>query len=494
MDRCIELKKASKIPQFFITGTEYYASIANRVGRPSYTTSSNGKGYKKIHAAVSGLMELAERYSCNKELLEGKTMKIFPLSFLKKNFYGEKEFFSNPFFREKFSIVDKRLLDDARVIWHRAYGINGEKTWLPMSLLTYMHEITNGMTAGNSLEEAVLHGVCEVIERHLKSVIRENKITPPIIEEKSIKYKTVKRLLDKFRKAGFKVTLMDYSLDLGIPAVAAVRMIGKDKCIVTVGVAPHPEEAAARALTENSQAEIYRDVSYFNHLFSKAKTVDAISLPNLYDKDIAVELSRIERLLNEKGMKTWYVETTDKTLGIPTAFVHISNTYRNNADLTYRNAIIGLVEESVKMKDYRQALKFIKLGESKDGKNRHIYRYYKGVSEAGLGNFGKAAACFLSVNEDKLYGKKKFLGIQTAIAFLKAGDRENFVFHFCRNIKKNPGMTPIYMRSHHFFVKPKMVWRIQKTYRQLQALDKYVNIHVPAFHRQFAKNLNLYTL
>jgi ribosomal protein S12 methylthiotransferase accessory factor len=495
LDRYVEVRKNTGIPQYYIKGTEYYANFVNRLGRSGSTSSSNGKGYKKIHALVSGLMEMVERYSCN-SFLAFKKEKTIVRTFdtIKDNLFGEEEFFSNPVFKKKFKIIEKRVLNKAKLIWHKGYDLSGRKTLIPVSLITFMHEITNGMASGNSLEEALLHGICEVIERHCKSVIRDGRITPPTIDQKTIEYGSVRNLIKKFESNGCKIVLKNYSMDLGVPVVAAIREVGKGKVVVTVGVAPHPEEAITRALTENSQGDKGIDKSYYHHLFRRSETEAASTLPDVSDKNIKKEIESIEKLLVKKGMKIWYLDCTDKDLNIPAVFVFISGTRRNNLELSYRNAIIGLIEESLKMSDYKQATKFIKMGKIKDKKQIDIYNYYEGVVSCFMGDYKKATESFLKIKTDKnLEEMGAYLHIQLGSAYWIIGDNENFIKHLCLSIRKYPTMKVHYIRFHHHFSNKKMAI-IRKSYNKLKGISGYLDINRDSFQKEFAKNLNSYTL
>ena len=97
----------------------------------------------------------------------------------------------------------------------------GEAVYLPLHWF-YLIEEYNGPAAGNCLEEAILQGLCEVVERHVGSVISHERRTTPVIDPESVTDPVARELLEKFRKNGIKVYLRDFSLDTGIPTVAAL--------------------------------------------------------------------------------------------------------------------------------------------------------------------------------------------------------------------------------------------------------------------------------
>ena len=97
----------------------------------------------------------------------------------------------------------------------------GEAVYLPIHWF-YLIEEYNGPAAGNCLEEAVLQGLGEVVERHVGSVISHERRPTPVIDPESVTDPVARELLEKFRKNGIVVHLRDFSLDTGIPTVAAL--------------------------------------------------------------------------------------------------------------------------------------------------------------------------------------------------------------------------------------------------------------------------------
>lgn len=129
-DMHYEIKRPSKIPQYRFIGTQYFTQ---------YTTStgSNGKGHTKEQALASGIMELAERYSCYKYLSRRDVYKI-------RSFQSNEE--TNQAFQLKNlyeSSMDGMFKNiplhadflSSRVRWYQASSLNGDSVWLPAALI-----------------------------------------------------------------------------------------------------------------------------------------------------------------------------------------------------------------------------------------------------------------------------------------------------------------------------------------------------------------------
>jgi ribosomal protein S12 methylthiotransferase accessory factor len=457
----IEIETTTKIPQYVIKGTDYYLQIVNDIGRVNYSFNSNGKGHFKTEAQVSGLMEMAERYSCCKYLFKSPK-KATISSFKSKNKqYSLDEFYSNPFYRKKVEILENKDVEFARLLWYKALTLDGQETHLPLSLICYTHMYTNGMASGNTLEEALSHGICEVIERHCHAIVQEKKLETPTINQASIRSSVVRELLDKFETLNQKVILKDLSLGMGIPVIGAIRGTNIGRYFITVGVAPNREEAIIRALIENSQIEPHVGShikhgkgwkkSSIKYYLKQSKKIDYKDLPNIHDIDIKKEIFSLKSLLEKQGMKVFYVNTTDSKLKIPSVMVYITNAKRQSSQISYRNIIMGVIEESLRIKDYKQAIKYIKLGEKFDKKNIGPYLYYKGLVFAFRKKYTEALKIFTKLSKKQLYEFEPFVDINIGICYLALGKLNKAFEYMINNIKRYPNVKFVFIRSHHCF-------------------------------------------
>jgi len=125
---------------------------------------------------------------------------------------------------------------------------------------------TNGLASGATLVEAVLHGLCEVIERDSHAVwnlgtsalATETRIDPDAIVDPSSA-----SLIERFRDAHLDILLWDLTSDVGIPCVRAAvwdRQADLDLNPAAAsggfGCHPDPRIAMTRALTEAAQSRL----------------------------------------------------------------------------------------------------------------------------------------------------------------------------------------------------------------------------------------------
>ena len=126
---------------------------------------------------------------------------------------------------------------------------------LPAGFVEHLYS-ANGCCVGNSREEAWIHALSEIMERHCCIRLIKEDIAVPVIPEETLrKYPLVSEILNKIRKEGeFDVDVVDCSLDTGYPVVAT-RIINKatHRYLVSIGADPIPEIAIQRTLTEAFQ-------------------------------------------------------------------------------------------------------------------------------------------------------------------------------------------------------------------------------------------------
>jgi ribosomal protein S12 methylthiotransferase accessory factor len=151
---------------------------------------------------------------------------------------------------------------------------SGRPVWVPrdgvdmdgeQSELAGICKTSNGLASGNSRDEAIFHGLCELIERDattLWSFLSEAQALGTAIAASAFADAAVTRLADRVAAAGLRLALFDHTSDLGVPVVMAV--LGPDRpgfvgeLEVTAGYGAHPvaARAALRAITEAAQSRV----------------------------------------------------------------------------------------------------------------------------------------------------------------------------------------------------------------------------------------------
>jgi len=264
----------------------------------------SGKGITKQHAKASALMESIERYcslpsTYSKSFIHGTYLE---LSKIYKKVLHPNEVVEpvEPIYNDKESIIDyvlgfdllknEEVLVPAQLVFSK-FSANSPS----INVFPYSH--TNGLASGNVLEEAICHGLCEVIERDAISIadlcsssipysILENitkslknadygsYLINPIPEDKFVddstiypnvniseiveEFEPIKFLVRKFTDAGISLLIKDITQkDIGIPTFVAssVEWITNDYGYFAKGYGTHPDSRIAliRAITELSQ-------------------------------------------------------------------------------------------------------------------------------------------------------------------------------------------------------------------------------------------------
>ncbi len=122
---------------------------------------------------------------------------------------------------------------------------------------------TNGLASGNVLDEAILHALCEVLERD--SEWRFRALDKPgqrarLVDQDTIDEPGLCALLDQYAAAGVHVAIWDMTSALGVPAYRCGLLDGDDWRGLSrfYGAGCHPSRTVAmsRALTEAAQCRL----------------------------------------------------------------------------------------------------------------------------------------------------------------------------------------------------------------------------------------------
>ncbi len=387
--RYFEVEAPSGIPQFVFVGTEHFREyVASAV-------LTNGKGHSESQALASGIMEMTERYSCYKHCSPGNphVVMISALDALQNNPFRTEDLFSllNPTGGIRSDYDDE--VRRARLALYQGYVLDGRAAYLPLSFLRYLSG-TNGMAAGNTLEEALLHGICEVVERHCLAMVRQKRLPTASLQWTSIGNPVARDLMERLRKKSRGLLVKDFSLGWGIPVIGLVRKVDEKNCLVTAGVASSPDEALVRALTENSQIEDpthFERTSSVPYHFDQGPQVTWDQMPRFDHGNVKIELERIHDILNEQKMKVFFVETTDEELKIPSAMVFISGAKPGSGHGSRSGFILeGLLFESLVHGDSRGARRFVDIGRTFARKGQDSFLYYRGMIHLAAGEYKQA--------------------------------------------------------------------------------------------------------
>jgi ribosomal protein S12 methylthiotransferase accessory factor len=309
------------------------------------TQKQMGKGATPVQSEASALMELVERFSFFTFIEEGP--KLYAKA---QDLEGQALPFSH---------LARSLFDDspdvaAAAQLYREWPLHfvpatnlstGAPVYLPIHWF-YLIEEYNGPAAGNCFEEAVLQALCEVMERHVGSVITHERLSTPAIDPDSVTDPAARELLAKFSRNGIKVYLRDFTLDTGIPTVAALAydpatFPESSEIVFAAGTTTDPTKSLIRALTEVAQlaGDFNRHTSYrptlpkydsledAAYLMAPGPAVPLDNLPNLANDNLRLEIGNCLEALGRLQLEVLAVDVTHPLLGIPTVYVLIPGTH-----------------------------------------------------------------------------------------------------------------------------------------------------------------------
>ncbi len=459
------------------------------------TKKQMGKGASPIQAEASACMELAERFSFfsyknnSDNFLSGDyaTMTragypVLAIEYLLASVHDNQT--SVQLFRQ--------LLEDIPMQWVWATNITkGEDTLVPFSWFFAINEF-NGPSAGNTLEEAAIQGICEIVERHVCSLVNNQKLKTPRIDAASIQDEVAKELLRKFNIHNIELYLNDFSLDTGICTVGALAIDRstfpeKSEIVYTAGTTPDPEKALIRAITEVAQlaGDFNTGSNYVasglpkplameevEYLTNSPDSVTIDMMANLSDNNIRVEIDNCIAALKKIDMEIFMIDVTHDDLQIPALYTIVPGAHFrersmiNNVGLFAAKLLIDLVQDAEfldkKLREMEKLLPDAYYLEFYRGRNfsnmgftesaiEHFERAlalqpepedlpyifsYLGSCLKDLGKFEEAIAIlFKGLAADE---ERPDLHNTLGVCFFKTGQYEKAINHFHRAVTLNP--------------------------------------------------------
>lgn len=275
---------------------------------------TNGKGATKESALASALGEFIERTSCN--------------HFYNDQFWGEDianaDFVHYPnerwFKPGRKDALPAGLLDDYCMSIYNADGelrashlvdtnsgnvkrgicalpyvrrSDGEVVYFPTNLIDNLF-LSNGMSAGNTLAEAQVQCLSEILERAVKREIIEGEIAlPDVPADVLAKYPSILAGIDELEKQGFPVLVKDASLGGQFPVMCVTLMNPRTGGVfASFGAHPSMEVALERSLTELLQGRSFEGL---NDLPQPTFVSNAVTEPNNF----------VEHFIDSSGVVSW---------------------------------------------------------------------------------------------------------------------------------------------------------------------------------------------
>ncbi len=140
--------------------------------------------------------------------------------------------------------------------------LNGDSTYLSDELIDVLCG-SNGLCAGNTPEEAMLQGLCEIAERYsMRQFYLDSTLSLSRIPESELERLPVYSLIQNIRESGYELQIKDATLGGVLPVVVLVLFNKKQSgYILNWGASPILSVAIERCITEVFQgANIVDDV------------------------------------------------------------------------------------------------------------------------------------------------------------------------------------------------------------------------------------------
>ncbi|MEY9876224.1 bacteriocin biosynthesis cyclodehydratase domain-containing protein [Streptacidiphilus sp. MAP12-33] len=337
--------------------------------RAGLRMTSSGKGSTPLRARVSALAEALERH-CG--YLQGDE-PVVRASYRRLGdqavhpdtvqLYAGRQFADRERWNAAngpFQHVARRFAEDRTIEWTPVWSLTGQRRLLPTALLyfggpnlagrPYCQANSNGVAAGASLEDAILQGFLELVERDAVALWWYNRLRRPGVDLDAFADPWIGELRTVHASVHREVWALDLTSDLGIPTVVALsRRTDKPEEDVMFGFGAHfdPRVALHRALTELNQMLPYvvdarpdgtgygTDAPDVRDWLRTARTAELPYLRPRADRpasgpathpyqpraDLREDVAAADEIVRRKGMELLVLDQTRPDVGLPVARV-----------------------------------------------------------------------------------------------------------------------------------------------------------------------------
>ena len=244
--------------------------------RRGLRSTSSGKGTSDLQAKASGLGEALERFSgifqgdeprrkARLRELGGAALHPNTCMLFSERQYLEREAWNAR--KSHFNLVPVAFDEEAEIDWTPLWSLTRQEVrYLPTAYCyfdyprspgaEYCVACSNGNAAGNTLEEAILQGFLELVERDSVALWWYNRVRRPGVCLDSFADPYLERLGAFLRGRRRDLWVLDLTSDLQIPVFAALsRRTDQPAENIMLGFGAHldPRIALLRAVTELNQ-------------------------------------------------------------------------------------------------------------------------------------------------------------------------------------------------------------------------------------------------
>ncbi len=406
------LKSAIRIDNGRLDIPVYFSTCGKDAAAVTGTKKQMGKGGTPQQAEASALMELGERFS------------FFSFAKNPDNFFTDTfpnvrdraisfEMIAQSVHDQSDDLpVSRKIFETLPLKWTWGYNLTQEKEVLiPFDWFFAINEF-NGPSAGNCVEEALIQGICEIVERHTSSLVSQNRLRVAAIRPESVTDPMVIDMFRKYKNAGVNLYLSDFSLDTGIPTVGAMaydpaNFPALSEIVWTAGTTPDPQKALSRALTEVAQlaGDFNTDANYVasglpkyttleeaDYIMNPGQEVNIDDLPDLSNENLKTEILNCLAALSTINMQVLVINTMHDQLEIPAFYTIIPGAHFRERS---RGTSVGMfsakhIYDNQPASDAIRQLKSI----DKDLPGKYYINFYLGASHLSIDDPESASAYF----------------------------------------------------------------------------------------------------
>ncbi|WP_288476288.1 30S ribosomal protein S12 methylthiotransferase accessory factor YcaO [uncultured Pantoea sp.] len=176
-----------------------------------------------------------------------------------------------------------------------------QTVYIPMNIIGNLY-VSNGMSAGNTANEARVQGLSEVFERYIKNRIIAEAISLPAIPDAIMqRYPDVTEAIARLEAEGFPIFAYDASLGGKYPVICVVLFNpANGTCFASFGAHPDFGVALERTVTELLQGRSLKDL-------------DVFTPPTFDDEEVAEHANLETHFIDSSGLISWdlFKETAD---------------------------------------------------------------------------------------------------------------------------------------------------------------------------------------
>jgi YcaO-like protein with predicted kinase domain len=241
-----------------------------------------GKGITPELAEASAHAELTERFSAGlfypvfeeqvrfnvPALYNEETNRFLNYEWMEGYVHAHQDDLENPLSIEDLLAAESHLtgkdvedIKNSRMARHWVDGfsiVREETVKVPINFVAYIHG-SNGMAAGNTIEEAIIQATCEIFERHAQiQTIKPEKIVPTI-DLDSIQDPLITDMVRLYRKNNVHVMIKDLSFNGRLPGIGVLfinKNLRHDRLehrMLIAGASFYLDEGLRRCLLEGMQ-------------------------------------------------------------------------------------------------------------------------------------------------------------------------------------------------------------------------------------------------